>query len=47
MSKQYKDRFSEAEYELSDKSAYICTSCNTFYNKEKDKKKVRTSATGH
>jgi hypothetical protein len=47
MAKQYKDRFSDAEYELSEKSAYTCTSCDTYYNKEKGEKKVRTSSTGH
>jgi len=40
MATQYKDRFSEAEEELSEKSAYICTSCNTFYGKEKAKKQA-------
>ncbi len=34
MSKQYTDRFSEAEKELSEKSAFICESCNTKYDKE-------------
>lgn len=34
MSKQYTDRFSEAEKELSDKSAFICESCNKKYDKE-------------
>jgi hypothetical protein len=46
MATQYKDRFSQAEDELSEKSAYICTSCDTYYNKEKDKKRVRSAALG-
>jgi rubrerythrin len=44
MAKQYKDRFSEAEEELSKKSAYVCTSCNTYYAKEKAKKRVASDA---
>lgn len=34
MFKKYTDRFSEAEKELSDKSAFICDSCNKKYDKE-------------
>ena len=31
MTKQYTDKFSEAEKEQQDKSAFICTSCNKKY----------------
>lgn len=38
MSEEYKDRFSEAEKELSEKSAFVCVSCKTKYSKtEADK----------
>jgi len=46
MATQYKDRFSEAENELSDKSAYSCTSCDSYYSDEKNKKRSRT-VSGH
>jgi len=39
MTTTYKDRFSEAEKELSEKSAFICTSCKTRYSKEEAKKR--------
>lgn len=39
MTKQYQDRFSEAEKELQDKSAYICESCNKKYPKKEAKEK--------
>ena len=34
MSKEYHDRFSAAEEELSEKSAFICESCNKTYRQE-------------
>jgi len=34
MSEEYKDRFSTAEKELEDKSAFICETCNTKYDKK-------------
>jgi hypothetical protein len=33
MSDKYKDRFSEAEKELSEKSAFVCESCKTKFTK--------------
>jgi hypothetical protein len=39
MMTQYKDRFSKAENELSEKSAFICESCKTTYGKEVARKK--------
>jgi len=39
MSDEYKDRFSKAESELSEKSAFVCVSCKTKYSKtDADKK---------
>ena len=34
MTKQYHDRFSNAEKELSDRSAFICESCDRTYDRE-------------
>ena len=34
MSTEYKDRFTEAEKELEEKSAFICETCEKTYNKE-------------
>jgi hypothetical protein len=34
MSKEYSDRFSEAEKELQEKSAFVCESCNKKFNKK-------------
>lgn len=34
MSEEYKDRFSNAEKEQQDKSAFVCESCNTKYDKK-------------
>jgi transcription initiation factor IIE alpha subunit len=39
MTTQYKDRFSEAEKELSEKSAFICESCKTKYGKDEARKR--------
>ena len=38
MSKEYKDRFSEAEKELEEKNAFICVSCNKKYPKKEAEK---------
>jgi len=42
MSKQYKDNFTKAESELSEKSAFICESCKKSYKKEEAVKKDLT-----
>ena len=42
MSDKYKDRFSDAEAELSDKSAFKCEGCNTEYTKAAAKEKKNT-----
>ena len=42
MSKQYKDEFTQAEKELSEKSAYVCKNCNKTYKKEDAVKKDLT-----
>ena len=42
MSKQYKDRFCEAEYELTEKNAFICLSCNKKYSKKEAVKHEQT-----
>lgn len=34
MSEEYKDRFSKAEREQEDKSAFVCETCNTRYDKK-------------
>lgn len=34
MSEEYKDRFTEAEKEQQDKSAFVCESCKTKYSKK-------------
>lgn len=34
MCADYKDRFSDAEKEQQDKSAFVCESCNTKYSKK-------------
>lgn len=47
MASQYKDRFSEAEHELTEKSAYICTSCDNYYSGEKNKKRTKLATPGH
>ncbi|HKJ04591.1 MAG TPA: hypothetical protein VJ974_03255 [Geopsychrobacteraceae bacterium] len=39
MSKKYADRFSEAEKELKEKSAFVCESCNTKYSKKEVEEK--------
>ncbi len=39
MSKEYTDRFSDAEKELQEKNAFKCDSCNTSYTKQEAKKK--------
>jgi predicted metal-binding protein len=39
MSDQYHDRFSKASKELSEKSAFICESCNKKYQKKEAEKK--------
>jgi hypothetical protein len=46
MARQYKDRFSEAENELTEKSAYTCTSCDIHFKKENAKKQVRSVEAG-
>lgn len=47
MATQYNDRFSEAEEELSEKSGYVCPSCDTYYSKQKNKKRVIAASEGH
>lgn len=42
MSDTYKDRFSDAEKELSEKSAFKCESCNTKYTPADAKQKGHT-----
>jgi len=42
MTDKYKDRFSDAEKELSEKSAFECKSCNTKYSKPDAEKKENT-----
>jgi predicted metal-binding protein len=42
MSEQYKDRYSKAAEELSEKNAFICESCQKKYDKEEAEKKSRT-----
>ena len=39
MTKQYTDKFSEAEREQQDKSAFICESCNKRYPKNEAEKR--------
>ena len=39
MSKEYTDRFSEAEKELSGKNAYLCENCNKKYPKSEAEEK--------
>ena len=39
MSDTYKDEFSDAEKELSEKSAFKCESCNTAYTRKDAKQK--------
>lgn len=39
MSREYTDRFSEAESELQDKSAFVCELCNKKYAKNDAKKR--------
>ncbi|MBW2451617.1 MAG: hypothetical protein JRF07_04580 [Deltaproteobacteria bacterium] len=34
MTADYKDRFTEAEKELQEKSAFLCESCNATYTKK-------------
>jgi len=46
MARQYKDRFSEAENELTEKSAYTCASCDIHFKKENAKKQVRSVEAG-
>ncbi len=40
MSKQYHDRFSSAEEEQQEKSAFVCENCNTRYSKKEAKDKM-------
>lgn len=42
MSQKYHDEFSEAEKNLTEKSAYVCKSCNTKYGKEEAAQKGKT-----
>lgn len=42
MSTQYHDRFSEAEKELQDKSAFVCVSCEKTYKKHEAEKQDKT-----
>jgi len=42
MSDTYKDEFSDAEKELSEKSAFKCESCNTTYTRVDAKQKGKT-----
>jgi len=42
MSDKYKDKFSDAEKELSEKSAFECASCKTKYTKPAAEKKANT-----
>ena len=46
MARQYKDRFSEAENELTEKSAYVCTSCDIHFRKANAKKQIRSIEAG-
>lgn len=39
MCADYKDRFSDAEKEQQDKSAFVCESCNTRYSKKEAEEK--------
>jgi transcription initiation factor IIE alpha subunit len=39
MSEEYKDRFSDADKEQQEKSAFICESCKTKYSKNEAKQK--------
>lgn len=39
---EYKDRFSDAAKEQQDKSAFVCESCKTEYNRDEAKKKGNT-----
>lgn len=45
MSNQYKDRFTEAEKEQHNKSAFVCESCKKSYKKE-DAEKQNMSCCG-
>lgn len=40
MSEQYKDRFSNAEEEQQEKSAFVCESCNKKYTDKEAKDKM-------
>jgi len=42
MTKEYKDRFSEAEKELEDKNAFVCLSCDKKYPRKEAEKHERT-----
>ncbi len=42
MSTQYHDRFSEAEKELQEKSAFVCLSCQKTYKKHEAEKQDKT-----
>jgi len=42
MSKQYHDRFSNAEDELSEKSAFVCESCNKKYSRKAAEKQDKS-----
>ena len=46
MARQYRDRFSEAENELTEKSAYTCTSCDIHFRKGSAKKQTRAAEAG-
>jgi len=39
MTGQYTDRFSDAEKELTEKSAFICEGCNTKYQRKEAEKR--------
>ena len=42
MANKYHDKFTEAEKELSEKSAYVCESCKKTYRKEDAEKHGKT-----
>jgi transcription initiation factor IIE alpha subunit len=41
MSAEYKDRFTEAEKEQQDKSAFVCETCDTKYSKKEAEEKEK------
>lgn len=42
MTSEYRDKFSESEKELSEKSAFVCDSCKTKYSRSEAKEKENT-----